>query len=88
MNTTVSKRYEYKIAVHQCTFQIDSFLWKKSDSLLPILLLVDISSRKAHAYVLPKSIGDITVETLEAFKNEVGHIHGLEGDHEFGKAVV
>jgi hypothetical protein len=42
--------------------------------------------------VLPKSIkekrGDITVKTLESFKNEVGHINGLEGDNEFGSAAV
>ncbi len=52
---------------------------EKGDSLLPILLLVDILSRKAYAYVLPKSIkekrGDITVKTLEELKNEAGHIN-------------
>jgi hypothetical protein len=42
--------------------------------------------------VLPKSIkekrGDITVKTLEEFKSQVGYIHGLEGDNEFGSAAV
>ena len=92
MNTTVNKTYEYKITAPPRTFQIDIFWWKKSESLIPILLLVDILSRKAFAYVLPKSIkekrGDVTVKTLEAFKNEVGYIHGLEGDNEFGSAAV
>ena len=60
--------------------------------MIPILLLVDILSRKAFAYVLPKSQkekrGDVTVQTLEAFKSKVGYIHGLEGDNEFGSAAV
>jgi hypothetical protein len=92
MNTTVNKTYEYKITAPPRTFQIDIFWWKKSDTLIPILLLVDILSRKAFAYVLPKSIkekrGDITVKTLEEFKSQVGYIHGLEGDNEFGSAAV
>ena len=92
MNTTVNKTYEYKITAPPRTFQIDIFWWKKSDTLIPILLLVDILSRKAFAYVLPKSIkekrGDTTVKTLEEFKKSVGYIHGLEGDNEFGSAAV
>ena len=55
INTTVNKTYEYKITAPPRTFQIDIFWWKKSESLMPILLLVDILSRKAFAYVLPKS---------------------------------
>ena len=92
MNTTVNKTYEYKITAPPRTFQIDIFWWKKSDTLIPILLLVDILSRKAFAYVLPKSIkekrGDTTVKTLQEFKQSVGYIHGLEGDNEFGSAAV
>ena len=92
MNTTVNTKYEYKITAPPRTFQIDIFWWKKSETLIPILLLVDILSRKAFAYVLPKSIkekrGDITVKTLEEFKSQVGYIHGLEGDNEFGSAAV
>ena len=92
MNTTVNTKYEYKITAPPRTFQIDIFWWKKSETLIPILLLVDILSRKAFAFVLPKSIkekrGDITVKTLEEFKSQVGYIHGLEGDNEFGNAAV
>ena len=72
MNTTVNTKYEYKITAPPRTFQINIFWCKKSDKLIPILLLVDILSRKAFAYVLPKSIkekiSDITVKTLEEFK--------------------
>ena len=92
INTTVNTKYEYKITAPPRTFQIDIFWWKKSESLIPILLLVDILSRKAFAYVLPKSKkekrADVSVKTLQGFKNEVGHIHGLEGDNEFGSAAV
>jgi hypothetical protein len=55
-------------------------------------LLVDILSRKAFAYVLPKSKkekrAEVSVKTLQAFKNEVGYIHGLEGDNEFRSAAI
>ena len=92
INTTVNKTYEYKITAPPRTFQIDIFWWKKSETLMPILLLVDILSRKAFAYVLPKSKkekrSEVSVKTLEIFKNDVGYIHGLEGDNEFGSAAI
>jgi hypothetical protein len=37
---------------------------------------------------LKKKRGDVTVKTLEEFKSQVGYIHGLEGDNEFGNAAV
>ncbi len=52
------------------------FWWKKSDTLIPILLFVDIFSRKAWAYVLTKSkkekTGEVSVKTIQEFKDEVG----------------
>ncbi len=47
INTTVNKTYQYKITAPPRTFQIDIFWWKKSDTLIPILLFVGILSRKA-----------------------------------------
>ncbi len=92
INTTVKKKYEYRITAPPRTFQIDIFWWKKDESLIPIFFLVDILSRKAHAYALPKSIkekrGDITVKTLKESKKEVGDINGLEGDNKFGSAAI
>ena len=65
INTSVNKKYEYKITATPRTFQIDIFWWKRSDTL--ILLLVDILSRKAWAYVLTKSKkekrADVSVQT-------------------------
>ncbi len=55
INTTVNKTYQYKITAPPRTFQIDIFWWKKSDTLIPILLFVDTLSRKAWEYVQTKS---------------------------------
>ena len=92
INTTVNKSYEYKITAPPRTFQIDIFWWKRGDTLQPILLLVDILSRKAWAYVLTKSKkekrAEVNVATLQQFKQEVGNINGLEGDNEFSSAAI
>jgi hypothetical protein len=55
INTTVKTKYQYKITAPPRTFQIDIFWWRQGDTLIPILLLVDILSRQAWAYVLTKS---------------------------------
>ena len=92
VNTTVKKSYQYKITAPPRTFQIDIFWWKKSETLIPILLLVDILSRKAWAYVLTKSKkkkrAEVSVKTIQEFKDEVGLIRGLEGDNEFSSAPI
>ena len=91
INTSVNIKYEYKITAPPRTFQIDIFWWKRGDTLIPILLLVDILSRKAWAYVLTKSKKEkraaVSVKTLQEFKDEVGLITGLEGDNEFSSAA-
>ena len=92
INTTVNKTYQYKITAPPRTFQIDIFWWKRGETLIPILLLVDVLSRKAWAYVLTKSKqekrAEVSVKTLEEFKNEVGNINGLTGDNEFSSAAI
>jgi hypothetical protein len=92
INTTVNKTYQYKITAPPRTFQIDIFWWKRGETLIPILLLVDVLSRKAWAYVLTKSKqekrAEVSVKTLEEFKNEVGQINGLTGDNEFSSAAI
>ena len=49
-------------------------------------------SRKAWAYVLTKSKkekrAEVSVKTLEEFKDEVGVINGLTGDNEFSSAAI
>ena len=72
INASVNKTYQYKITAPPRTFQIDIFWWKKSSTLIPILLLVDILSRKAWAYVLTKSKkekrAEVSVKTIQEFK--------------------
>ena len=103
--TRIFKKSGSKPDKHQCkykiwiqdngtprTFQIDIFWWKQSDTLIPILLLVDILSRKAWAYVLTKrkkeKRAEVSVKTIQRFKDEVGLIRGLEGDNEFSSAPI
>ena len=92
INTSVNKTYQYKITAPPRTFQIDIFWWKRGETLIPILLLVDILSRKAWAYVLTKSKkkkrAEVSVKTIQEFKNEVGIINGIEGDNEFSSAPI
>ncbi len=67
-------------------------MWKRGETLILILLLVDVLSRKAWAYVLTKSKqekrAEVSAKTLEEFKNEVGRINGLTGDNEFSSAPI
>ena len=92
INTTVNKTYQYKITAPPRTFQIDIFWWKRGETLIPILLLVDVLSRKAWAYVLTKSKkekrAEVSVKTIQEFKDEVGQINGLTGDNEFSSAPI
>ena len=92
VNTTINKSYEYKITAPPRTFQIDIFWWRRGETLQPILLLVDILSRKAWAYVLTKSKknkrAEVNVATLKEFQKEVVNINGLEGDNEFSSGPV
>ena len=57
-----------------------------------LLLLVDILSRKAWAYVLTKSKkekrAEVSVKTSEDFKNKEGLINGLRGDNEISSATI
>ena len=88
----MKKAHQYKITAPPCTFQIDIFWWKRGDTSTPILLLVDILSRKAWAYVLTKSKqekrAEVNVATLKEFQKEVGNINGLEGDNEFSSGPI
>ena len=90
INTTVNKTYQYKITAPPRTFQIDIFWWRRGETLIRILLLVDVLSRKAWAYVLSKSKqekrAEVSVKTLEEFKNEVGRINGQA--HQLKKSVM
>ncbi len=67
-------------------------MWKKAETLIPILFFVDILSRKAWAYVLTKSKeekrSEVSAKTIQGVKYEVGLIRGLEGDDGFSRAPI
>ena len=46
VNATVNKQYSYKITATPRSFQIDIMYFKRGDTQTPILLFVDILSRK------------------------------------------
>ena len=87
INSKINYSYKYKITAPSRTFQIDIFWWRKGETLIPILLFVDILSRKAYAYILPKGKkekrGDRTLTIIKQFVNDIGNVNGLEGDNEF-----
>jgi len=63
--------------------QIDIMFYPIGDSYKNILLLVDIMSRKAWAYVLPSMSWDNILNKYKEFLSEVGNINGIEGDNQF-----
>jgi hypothetical protein len=92
INITVNNSYPCKITAPPRTFQIDIFWWKKAETLIPILLFVDILSRKAWAYVLTKrkqeKKAEVSVKTIQEFKDEEGLLRGMEGDNDFSSAAI
>jgi len=92
INTTITKKYDYKITANPKSFQVDILWWKKGDTLIPVLLFVDILSRKLWAFVLSKSKdntrGENIVECIDKINKEVGGIHAIIGDAEFGNKII
>ena len=72
VTTDIKKSYQYKITAPPRTFQIDIFWFRRSETLTPILLLVDILSRKAFFYMLSKKTQENILDALKLLKNEVG----------------
>ena len=66
--------------------------FKRGDTQTPILLFVDILSRKSFAYVLNKSKdatrGENILECIEKLNKEVGWINSIIGDNEFSNKII
>jgi len=66
--------------------------FKRGDTQTPILLFVDILSRKAFAYILPNSKestrGNYILNCIEDLNNNVNGINGLIGDNEFNNKII
>ena len=92
VNTTITKKYDYKITANPKSFQVDLLWWKKGDTLIPVLLFVDILSRKLWSFVLSKNKdntrGENIVECIDKINKEVGGINAIIGDAEFGNKII
>ena len=92
VNSSITKQYNYKITANPKSFQVDILWWKRGDTLTPILLFVDILSRKLWAFVLSKNKdatrGENILECIEKVNKEVGGINSIIGDAEFGNKII
>jgi hypothetical protein len=72
-----------KITALPKSFQIDMVYYPIGESFKNILLIVDIQSRKAWAYLLSKGTGENILIAYKKFIDEVGQINSVEGDNQF-----
>ena len=92
INTTITKKYDYKITANPKSFQVDILWWRRGETLTPVLLFVDILSRKLWAFVLSQNKnttrGENILECIKKINKEVGGINALIGDAEFGNKII
>ena len=92
VNTTITKKYNYKITANPKSFQVDILWFKQGTNLTPILLFVDILSRKLWAFVLSQNKdatrGENILECIKKINKEIGGINALIGDAEFGNKII
>ena len=92
INTTITKKYDYKITANPKSFQVDILWWKRETTLTPVLLFVDILSRKLWAFVLAQNKdttrGENILECIKKINKEIGGINALIGDAEFGNKII
>ncbi len=65
------------------SFQIDIIFYLIGQCFKNVLLIVDIPSRKAWAYVISTSSGENILVAYKKIISEVGQINSVEGDHIF-----
>ena len=83
INKKPSAHTNLKITAPPLTFQIDIMFYPIGDGHKNILLLVDIQSRKAWAYILSSMSGENILNKYKEFLSNVGSINGIEGDNQF-----
>jgi len=89
VNKKPTRHSNLKITAPPKSFQIDIMYYPIGEGFKNVLLIVDIQSRKAWAYVLSKTTGDNILEAYKEFISEVGQINSVEGDNQFSfKAFV
>jgi hypothetical protein len=83
VNKKPTKHMNLKITALPKSFQIDMVYYPIGESFKNILLIVDIQSRKAWAYLLSKGTGENILIAYKKFIDEVGQINSVEGDNQF-----
>lgn len=76
-----------KIVASHKSFQIDIVLMPSYKNISKFLLLVDVMSRKAFAYVLKSGEMRDVVDAYGKFLDEVGYVNSITGDNYFGSAL-
>jgi DNA-binding MltR family transcriptional regulator len=83
VNKKPTKHMNLKITALPKSFQIDMVYYPIGENFKNILLIVDIQSRKAWAYLLSKGTGENILIAYKKFIDEVGQINSVEGDNQF-----
>ena len=83
VNKKPTKHTNLKITAPPRTFQLDIMYYPIGTSFKNILLIVDIQSRKAWAYVISTTSGENILNAYKKFESEVDIINAIEGDNQF-----
>jgi hypothetical protein len=83
VNKKPNKHSNLKITAAPRSFQIDMVYYPIGENFKNILLIVDIQSRKAWAYLLSSGTGENILVAYKKFISEVGQINSVEGDNQF-----
>jgi hypothetical protein len=75
INKKPTKYMNLKITAAPKSFQIDIMFYPIGKTFQNVLLIVDIQSRKAWAYVISTSSGENTLASYKKIISEVGQIH-------------
>ena len=83
VNKKATKHTNLKITAPPRTYQLDIMYYLVGTSYKNILLIVDIQSRKAWAYVISSTSGENILNAYKKFESEVDIINAIEGDNQF-----
>ena len=83
VNKKPTKHTNLRITAPPRTYQIDIMYYPVGTSFKNILLIVDIQSRKAWAYVISSTSGENILNAYKKFESEVDIINAVEGDNQF-----
>jgi len=83
VNKKPTKHTNLKITAPPRTYQIDIMYYPVGTSFKNILLIVDIQSRKAWAYVIFSTSGENILNAYKKIESEVDIINAVEGDNQF-----